>query len=307
VPPVRGQVEKVVHEINARCAQRKCDKCHRGPRQQRDFKQPVHRRQRHEYQTILDPMQRTQRTQVVLPARLLVRDHLHRGHPGDPLRQMVGRGREQRPPRRVPNRRIAQAVADVIESLKSPLRDQPVAFALRAEIDLAVARDDAIEQPQRTFDLARQPCILRGGQNQAAAEPLLAVQKLDHVGALRQQPDIGHRRLGEPLFQECTALEQPSWQFQQAERRRSCQHKHRLDQAVGAQQSTVEVHHERHAILDRCRVILGGGFGLLCGLPCGQAAQKTHLASCNAPFFHGTRWVSPVLPSDSARLATYHT
>ena len=248
VAPIGLQVEHVVDDVGRRGEQAHGEEGeqhrHRRPR----IAQALIEQEGHRDQRVLGPLVHAHQVHVVAQAGPLVVDDM-----GEVDRLLVGDaaggGHRDRLARGRPDLQIVLVVADVVEAALPEASDQPVALALRREVDVRARAVHLVEQSRAGGDDVGQG--LMGARHQHDRTlTALALDQFDHLGAVGQL-DLGEiDPRGDLGLQPRPAVEQPQRRAQRLQRPLAQQRQEALEQQVGADQRAVEVDAQRHRSVD---------------------------------------------------------
>lgn len=173
-------VQQIVQQVDTRCTEAKGDKGDQCVDHHRKLADEMRHDQRHKNQQVLQPLGEANSTDVVLEASTWRIENAF--HFRD-LSQVFNESR--RDVHRdalgslAPDRQIRSGVAGVVEALFPIGADQGGSLPVPLEIDLAVAREDIVEQAKVP---GHRLCVLRvarGGEDQLASGSPFFSEKLD--------------------------------------------------------------------------------------------------------------------------------
>jgi len=142
-----------------------------------------------------------------------------------------------------PDDDVVVRIADVVETLLAVLFDEPVALAMRRKIDVLVGGEHAIEDAEVLRDPLRKCLMTRRGERDRPARGAHLAQPVHDLRVVRQGRDVDAHVLGKPRLESgLAAAREPLQRLVELLRKRSQKGESALDENVGVDQRTVEIH-----------------------------------------------------------------
>src|SRR5215831_13588324 len=163
----------------------------------------------HEHQKILQPMLRSQGTDVFREACPLICKRAF------VVRALLFNGSQQSRawidhnglPRRGPHREIARLIAGIVEAVLPELTDETRSLTFSGEIGVPIAGQDQIEELEVIGNLAGETLIAGGRENDRSPLAVFGAEVLEKRGAVGKERRVDVDAPGNLMLQVCPPLQ----------------------------------------------------------------------------------------------------
>ena len=148
-------------------------------------------------------------------------------------------------PGRGPHGEVARLIAGVVEAALPEFTDEPRSLAFPGEIDVAVTRENQIEDLEVIGNLLSESPIAGGREHHRSALVMFGAQILHERATVGKERRVELHSLGNRMLQVCAPPEEPHRQGKECERPLPQQSRERLDQQIGFYERAVQIHDQR--------------------------------------------------------------
>ena len=249
VVAIGSQIQQVIRNIGAGCAEAERDKRQQRDRKELDVGDSMRGDQWHEQQQVLEPLVRTHRAEPRRAAAATGRKYPgYARAPGGPGLDSALGPDQQRAPRFGPDPQVGMRISRVIELPAPESTPQSVEFPLRGQIRLRIAGQDFVEQPDVLGYLARILLVGGGRQDDVPTASTLLAQVRDDLFVIWQDRSIQIDLIRDVLLELSAAAAQSVQGANRTKRAGLDQPEEGFQQDVGPDQGSIEVYAQGYRI-----------------------------------------------------------